>query len=95
MGKITLEMLSERLAELKSEREVVLGKSDPLDKRREKLLAKLQPLEAELREIDKERREVREPLFEIDMEISRITRLLPTDRTVPPVDSGVFQAAQE
>ena len=87
MTKITKDLLRERLAELKDLKAGIELELEPLDKRREKILAKLQPLEAELRDLDKERRAAREPLFDIDNEISTITRLLPGDRTIPAVES--------
>lgn len=89
--EITEDLLRSRLGELRDKRKVVETKMAPLDKQREDILKDLQPLEEKLRKLDARRADVKQPLFDIDNEISRISRLLPTDRSVPPVDVHVVE----
>lgn len=91
MVKITEAMLRNRLYELRDVKGAIEKKLAPLDKRRDAILADLQPMELKLEKLDEDRAKVKEPLFEIDNEISRITRALPGDRSLPPVDAQVFQ----
>lgn len=91
MVKITLDVLRKRLQELRDDKASLEKKMAPLNKKRDGINARLQPLEAELRELDEHRKKVNEPMFEIDMEIARIVRMLPGDRSVPPVDVRVVE----
>jgi septal ring factor EnvC (AmiA/AmiB activator) len=86
--QFTEEAIRNRMTENRAEKAAVDSESAPIRAERDKLRTQIQPLEDKMRDLNRQIQEIEVPNYELEMEYSRLARMLGTNRNVEAVDAS-------